>query len=201
MAATVALLLVPLIWRTIAWFVLKMPFEYNYVATEARIDSIAWGALLAVLLRRRLTDGKALQTAPFIHPVWFLAGILALIATLLIRDEDFRWTLRFTIQGIALFLIFANLLFDPRWAFMVKILEWPPIRYLGRISYGLYLYHMLVYRLVAMLIPEANLLIFIPVALLASVAVAALSYRLIDDPVKAIRRRFGSHVGYRGSAA
>lgn len=191
------LLLLPLIWRSYLWFAFDLPWNHNYVATDARIDSIAWGSLLAVMLRARLEDGKTMLGGWYIHPAWMVVGIGLLLVTLLVRDPDFRWTIRFTVQGVALFLILGNLLFDPRWGLAVKALEWEPIRYAGRISYGLYLYHMLVYRLVDMALPDSPKWLFAPVAITAAFAVAALSYRVIDDPMKVLRRRFGSHVGYR----
>jgi peptidoglycan/LPS O-acetylase OafA/YrhL len=188
------LIALPLLWRIAAYQGMGMPWLYTFVATEARIDSIAWGCLLALMLRQRLDAGIAIQGAPYVRPWLVWVAFAVVLFTVLHRNEDFRWTWRFSIIGAALFVIIANLLFDPRWRWAVHILEWAPIRHIGRISYGLYLYHMLVDRLLREAIPESDPL-FMPLALLLSVALADLSFRVIEMPLKPLRRRFGSHVG------
>ena len=192
----VALLVLPFLWRFVTYFAIGLPWEYNYVATDTRIDSIVWGCLLAVMLRSWQGGAGAPERSgrpPFLHPALFALGLALMIFSLLYRSEDFRWTWRFTVQGVALFLIFANLLFDPRWKRLVAILEHPVPRYFGRISYSLYLYHMLVNRLLLYVLPETSR--FYPViALSISVVVASASYRLLEVPLKPLRRRFGSHV-------
>jgi peptidoglycan/LPS O-acetylase OafA/YrhL len=170
-----------------------MPWLYSFVATEARIDSIAWGCLLALMLRQRTDAGETIGTAPYIRP-WLVWLALALIIFAVVyRDEDFRWTWRFSIIGAALFVIIANLLFDPRWQWAVRILEWPLLRHIGRISYAMYLYHLLVNRLLVEWLPMSHP-IFLPLSLILCVAIADLSFRAIETPLKPLRRRFGSHV-------
>lgn len=189
-----ALVLLPLVWRFVTYYALHLPWQYNYVATDTRIDSIAWGCLLALLVRRT-GDGDGTAAGHWFIRPWMapLAGAL-LIATLLVRSEDFRWTWRFTLQGIAIVLLIANLLFDPRWRRVVAALEWRPIRYVGRISYGLYLYHMLVNQWIERAWPDINRPQLLAVSLVLSLLVATLSYRLLETPLKALRRRLGSHV-------
>ena len=78
-------------WRLYADGVLHMAEVYTYKATECRIDSIAWGCLAAVLQRSR----PALMAWIRARGVAVFAGGVALIlASLLIRDDGFRNTLR-----------------------------------------------------------------------------------------------------------
>jgi peptidoglycan/LPS O-acetylase OafA/YrhL len=83
---------------------------------------------------------------------------------------------------------------------MMSALNWPWLRYLGRISYGLYLYHLLVpmyYRelhLMAVIhdwrLPVARVLVFpdvLPAYLLAILAVAMFSWHVIELPVSKLK--------------
>ena len=182
----------PLLWRLMAWYALNFPSNYLYEATDSRIDSIAWGCLLAVLMRLQLDSGMALNRFRFIGRGWFAIGVALLLISLLIRDPGFQNTFRYSLQGFGLFLAVANCLFDPRWTVLVRFLELSPMKYLGRISYGLYLFHLPIFTILAKNTDERAIW-FLPLASALSIAVAACSYRLVDDPIKPLRRRFGSH--------
>ena len=189
-----ALILLPFLWRFITYFVLGLPWQHNYVATDTRIESIAWGCLLAILLRNEDARQRSIETLWFIRR-WMPAVALALIlASLIYRDEGFRWTWRFTVQGIGITLLLANILFDPRWKPVVNFLELPPLRYLGRISYGLYLYHMLVDRLLSNAYPTMPVPYFLVASTAATIALASVSYLVLETPLKGLRRRLGSYV-------
>ena len=82
------------------------------MATDCRINSILYGALLRVLFEApwasamvRLFRTRTCQTL----------ALLALLTTFMIRDENFRQTFRYTIQGVALMPLFTALLTaDPK---------------------------------------------------------------------------------------
>ncbi len=76
---------------------------------------------------------------------------------------------------------------------------WPPLMvYLGRISYGLYVFHLLALQLadhlVFSLLHVRKPLIAIPVkgavALLLTIALAAASYRFLETPFLKLKERF-----------
>jgi peptidoglycan/LPS O-acetylase OafA/YrhL len=72
---------------------------------------------------------------------------------------------------------------------LTRVLELAPIRYVGRISYGLYLYHWPIFLLVAQIPWSLNgtLVVLITLALTAVVAVA--SYKFIEQPLLQIKDR------------
>ena len=188
------LIIAPFIWRLITYYAIGLPWQYNYVATETRIDSIAWGCLLAVLLRT--ADGTAIapQSLWFVRPPLVPVALALIIFTLVFRDEGFRWTWRFTVQGVALALLIGNLLFDPSWQWVVRRLEFPAMQFVGRISYGLYLYHMLINRLILELYPALSHAALLALSLVLSLTVATLSYWTLEAPLKALRRKLGSTI-------
>jgi peptidoglycan/LPS O-acetylase OafA/YrhL len=173
-------------------------------STDTRIDSILYGALLATLLGTRLAAPllKILQSRAV-----FAAGLVLLCLSFVIRDPTFRDSARFTIQGIGLFLAGGSALFSARLGWLRGLLALRPLLLLGRWSYSLYLWHSFVLLCLVSALPgwvwrpaltdgRISLgwdLVGIPVVVVLSVAVAALSYKFVEMPMVALRRRFGSH--------
>lgn len=165
-------------------------FPYPYLASEARFDSIAYGAALAFLCQRawELSWGRGLAAG--------IAGGALLLATLLIRDGAFRETVRYSIQGVALFLVFTAIYRSTAWDWTMSILEAPLVRRLGVLSYGAYLWHFEYLFLSEYVFGEAlpasgtGRLLFLASGLVFSFGVAELSYRLIAQPMQALRHRF-----------
>lgn len=187
------LVAMPLAWRIVGWNLFHLPAVYLYKATDARIDSIAWGCLLAILVRLTIERGKTVEESWFIGIPWFVLGAILLLASLIVRNQEFQSTWRYSFQGAGLFFLIANCLFDRKWRALVSMLELKPMRYIGRISYGLYLFHLPIFTLLSYRLNDNNVL-FLPIASALAISVAALSYRLVDTPMKPLRRRFGSHV-------
>jgi peptidoglycan/LPS O-acetylase OafA/YrhL len=103
--------------------------------THTRLDSILWGSILA------LWQNPAVDKDPWRPKLWqFGAALLALAGCLVIRSEVFRETLRYTIQGAALFVVFSYVLQDR--SIMARVLGSSPLRFIALISYTLYLAHM-----------------------------------------------------------
>lgn len=94
-------------------------------------------------------------------------------------------------SGLALAAVYLNQ--DSR---LVRVLEWRPAAYFGKVSYGFYLYHnLLPRRIVARLAEQAGLHWRTPEALEAAVAfgialgLAALSWKLIEAPLLKLKDR------------
>jgi peptidoglycan/LPS O-acetylase OafA/YrhL len=72
----------------------------------------------------------------------------------------------------------------------VSVLTWTPVRYLGRISYSVYLVHMLM--LMLMLPTVHNRRVLAVVAGAATLAFAALSWHLLEKPILGMEPREAS---------
>lgn len=130
-----------LIWRT-AKFLLFDASEWEiYSLTDTRIDSIIWGCFLAV----GLSAPRAILSESFrkIHLFSFIAGLLVIAMTLIVRDEIFRSTIRYTIQGVALIPVFFYSI-KTRNSFVYKLLNSAWLSKIGVYSYSFYLCHYII---------------------------------------------------------
>ena len=183
------------LWRVVAISVLGWPDQYTYQTTDCRLESIAWGCLLAVML-----DGAPRQNARLSWLVgwpWLAAGVGAILFTLVYRDEAFRSTWRYSVQGGALFVLVLNLYALRSLRFGIDLLEIKPLRWIGRLSYSLYLWHwpmIWIAQKITGVDPDAGQKLSIPmmaVVVMFSFGFACASYYGVERPLFALRKKFG----------
>jgi peptidoglycan/LPS O-acetylase OafA/YrhL len=186
---------VVLAWRLVLVFLIGIDLNpvaapglpYTYIATDCRLDSILWGALLALLTQTEA--GLRFVRSLINWPVFLIASAI-LLAAFLPRSLAFQETWRYSIQGVTLFPMVACCVHGGQFGILRRVLENGPMVWIGKISYSIYLWHFGIVRLVHWRFPELNLieqvLIGLPVIFLAS----ALSYYFVEQPVLALRRRW-----------
>ncbi|MFZ6655990.1 acyltransferase family protein [Undibacterium sp. TJN19] len=159
-----------------------LPHYRTYTATDTRADSILYGVALSVLLSRYPHFSSALMR-------WrvFALGLALMALSMVIRVEEFRESLRYSVQGLALFFMFPTLVFSKN--YLSDFLQWRFVVYLGRVSYSLYLYHWLVLGAVAYWVPEVNALLKLLMVTLLSLLMSHLSYRYIEQTFQALGRK------------
>jgi peptidoglycan/LPS O-acetylase OafA/YrhL len=183
------------LWRTVAIHVLGLGEDWVAVATDARMDSIAWGCLLAVMLDG-IGRGETSARTPWLDILrggtWAGLALLMIAFTILFREIEYRATWRYSMQGFAIFVLVLNLYTLASAAPLIGVLERAPLRLLGRLSYALYLWHMPVmwwlhtHEGPGPLSGPATL-----VALAVSLACAMASYQWVEKPSWRLRARFG----------
>ena len=178
-----------LAWRLIAIYGLNFPLDYPYKASDARLDSIGWGCLLAVTLDAAGKDSWMKKLIGF-WPTLFAGALLA--ASFLLHSDEFRETIRYSIQGAALFVGILNLFFWRPLSFGAAVLEAASLRFIGRLSYSLYLWHMPIADYLSQTVKDAGPGLMI-LGFTCSFLAACLSYYLIERPFLGLRQKFGSH--------
>ncbi len=153
-----------------------------YFWSHTRIDSILAGSCLA-LHRNPVLDG-ATAWRPRPRETWLAVALL--LATLTIRDEVFRHTLRYSLQSLAFFVLFAAVLQSrgrvARW------LSSAPLKLVGDYSYSLYLSHLLLLALVTTLTGTTSHAVAALIAYPLAFIYAWAMYRWVDQPLARVRR-------------
>ena len=171
--ATTVILVLATLWR--AYMIAgSASFERVTVGTDTAAVALIAGCLLAVAHAegRSIGRGKAI-------PV--LLGLLAMAAVVPAGTDSFLWG-GFVVVGLSTVLIEAG-------RHRVRVLELGWLRWLGSISYGLYLWHHLLTRL--------GLPMWTGVAL--SLVVAALSWRALEMPImRWVSERLASRPAAKG---
>lgn len=155
----------------------------NYYWSHTHMDSILFGSALA-LWQNPALDGDAWKPKRWQTG----AALLGLIMTFTIRDEAFRQSVRYTMQGITLFVLFSYILHDRGW--ISRLLSSWVLNRVGLYSYTLYLCHMPVFQIVQIWGPamgEAGVGI---IGSILSLVYAALMYELIEKRIAQWRRAF-----------
>ena len=165
------------------------PFVINsYSFTLCRMDAILMGALLAVVLSHN--DNVIHRKKVNIN--WSLGICLCLLATvvLVVPESNVYWY-----NGG---FIFTNLLCLYIVAIAAKnpsqpLLSSSILRWIGRRSYGLYLYHFPIFLALGILIRKdssVNYLLVTALRFAATIVVAEVSYRFIERPVLRYKKRY-----------
>ena len=155
-------------------------YDRIYFGTDTRLDSIAYGALLA-LLEGRIVSAGSWRAA---------AGLLLVLASFAWADPAGRQGMRDTLQGVGLLALVPWLIQPESWPYRFLCLA--PALVLGRLSYSLYLWHWAALGAADWLAPDSKIA-WLAIALPLSLALAAASYWGIERPMLRLRRRAGSH--------
>ncbi|MBC2681981.1 acyltransferase family protein [Corynebacterium anserum] len=185
-AAMIATLGITLASFVLMW-VLADPAMDNtraYEGTDTRAGGLLLGAALAIWLSSRRHKGQ--QTMPDLKIANIfgfigVAGILILVV-LVPQESIFLYRGGLVLLSVAsLMAIFSVLHPESFWS---KVLGWTPIRWLGERSYGIYLWHMPVIAFMPQAWLEEHKLRATAITVVATVVIAALSWALVEDPIR-----------------
>ena len=146
--------------------------------TYWQIHMLLWPSLAAILLRRASIRGWAER---FLQP-WTVFGATALLGFVAEHRSD-ALLVTFLSYSFTLWVV-ATMLHPRSWS--TRFLEAAPLRYIGRISYSIYLWHVLFYSRIAAIPLHArwlNALSERPWKYIATFAVASASYYWIEKPL------------------
>ena len=153
--------------------------------TDFRLQPIVLGSLLA-LLRGMPTSGQWLKSWPMTSP-WVMAPVLALLGLSAFTSAFNLPILRFmnpSISNLCVAYLINHVITNAR-SPLTRILELPPITWIGKLSYSLYLWQ----QPFSLVCEPPGWLRFFPWNLLASVILAHVSYFVVEQPFLLLRTR------------
>jgi peptidoglycan/LPS O-acetylase OafA/YrhL len=177
-----------LAWR--CWLVFGQGIigDRTYIGSDTRFDSMLFGCALAVWGNPAIDFEQTEQPNRY-ELLAAAAGAALLLASFLLRDPAFRESVRYSMQGLGLYPLFFLSIRHPRWLVM-RVLNLRPVRFVGTLSYSLYLIHQVVLYAVGHLpLPD---LVRASLALGLSLFLAVGVWRYVEKPFAKLRRRFSA---------
>ena len=175
-----------LLWRCVLVFAYAVPYDRTYLATDTRIDAILFGCVLA------LWGNPALDATRITEATWkwllFPMSVVGLLLSLGLANREFRETFGYTVQALCLFPVFIVAVRYPDWGVM-RALNLKPIKWIGLLSYGIYLIHPSMLAASKALVGTSLLPLTLAAAGL-TVTAAALLYYGIERPLARLRKRY-----------
>jgi peptidoglycan/LPS O-acetylase OafA/YrhL len=166
----------------------------RWVTLLGCLDSFAMGALVAYL-----KQAKLLEKIHLLSRTWMLALPLAAFACYFLA----RWMTTLPYNNVCLALAESFDAFFLAWLLVSAItgvtgryshiLGWTPLVYLGRISYGIYVYHVFIIVLLTPFLVANGLDLLTRTAVLLTVTLllSSLSWHWLEQPIIAWKNRLG----------
>ncbi len=164
---------------------------YNvYLHTLSRMDVILMGALLADIYLRK----------PFIFRLnWKISTLIMLFLVIFLSMDTisnyetiFARVLRLPVYITLMGLVISDLLFNPERTFSHRF--WKPFMYLGKASYGIYMYGNILVTIVVKKVMIGfgiyNIYFYYFLIVVLSLLIPVISYELLEKPFLKLKQRF-----------
>lgn len=156
-----------------------------YIRTDTRLDSLLIGAMFAYVYRHFQVPSKIL------NPVATLSFLGLVYIKYVLDKSPFIFEMGWTI--IALFAGFIILSVAEGVFFIQKVFTWRPLTMIGKVSYGLYLWHMPIFLLFGRHVTSGPKPLRILIGIVIASIVTSLSWFFIEKPFLNIKnRRYGN---------
>jgi peptidoglycan/LPS O-acetylase OafA/YrhL len=165
-----------------AWSIRASDPNRAYYGTDTRAYQLLLGALLALT---PWAIDRLRRLGP-LNAVFAATGLGALLAVSIWGTRTGPVT-RGVVAALATVLVLAALE-TGRAGVVARALSWSPIEYLGRISYGTYLWHWPVIVLAQIVDPDRSPVFLAGLSVIVATGIASLSYQVMEHPIRSARR-------------
>ena len=174
-------------WRRVQLWTGPDSFPLAYVSADTRVDTLLWGVLVALAIRQAWLGPEHRIALRILAPV-AVAWLVWVTIDVDSRDGfPYRWGL--TLSGLANAIVLAWVVLDGR-TVVAKVLGSAPMRWLGARSYSMYLYHYPLFFYVGQHLTSLSPDQRVGVAMVGTVPLADLSYRLVERPALRLKDRW-----------
>jgi peptidoglycan/LPS O-acetylase OafA/YrhL len=170
------------IHRAILCFVFHVDQAYIYASFDTRLDELMAGCLVAVLLKRRVLSGlwRAISASALL-PLATLGVLAVSIYAGELYIVRYRDVFGFAIEPLLVVILVVQMISFSSTG-LWKWTEWSAVKFLGRISYSLYLYQQLTLHAVKKALGAYPEVFQLAGALLVTILLATISYYVIERP-------------------
>jgi peptidoglycan/LPS O-acetylase OafA/YrhL len=172
------------------------PGMVGFVLTITRMDSLCWGALLAICLRSSLFKDAVVRRGPTLFFAGFAVLALGDLVFGICRSESYAaYTIGHTVIAIAFTAIIAGVVAVPRTHLLSQIASVKILTVLGKYSYAIYIFHRFIYYGVTSFnwepVPAAirGWAIFLT-TLLCCLLAARISWIVLEQPCLGLKKYF-----------
>ncbi len=184
LSLTIALAIASTVARTALWS--ELPDKRLYYGTDLRADALLAGCALALIWAK-----TGLRQFERVLPYLTLPAVIVLVLLLHFMDVNSRMTYQvgFLACDLAMVVLIGNVVLgSPRP--LLRVLEQRTIVSIGKISYGLYLWHLPVFWVVTAHVGGLRFLFLLPLEIGLTFAIAIASYHFVELPIVRKKARF-----------
>jgi peptidoglycan/LPS O-acetylase OafA/YrhL len=179
------------VYRIVLFFGFHVSDNWLTFTFDSRIDHLLVGCLLAVLLKRKVMSGVwEWLTARIWISLVTLSLIVLSIALSFQYGDPYKYAVGFVLDPLLTAVLLVQVIaFSGSWTW--GWLNWRITRYLGQISYSMFLFHVFANDLVKhVLLPHRSMLLVAPTAVALAAVMGTLSYYLVEQRFLRLKSKF-----------
>jgi peptidoglycan/LPS O-acetylase OafA/YrhL len=145
-----------------------------YIRTDTRLDSLLIGAMFAYVYRHYQVPSKILNSVATL-------SFLGLVYIKYVLDKspfifEMGWTIIALLAGFIILSVVEGVFF------VQKVFTWRPLTIIGKVSYGLYLWHMPIFLLFGRHVTSGSRPLRLLIGIILASVVTSLSWFFIEKP-------------------
>ena len=180
----ISLILISFLFR----FILTQANYESFYFTFSRLDDLVLGTFLALLEKKNFLNSKAKK---IFYTTFIFLFFLNLISFLFAQYIPHFWLqiFKYPLIGTLYFTLIGILICPPE-SSLFNFLKFPWLRFSGKISYGLYVYHPLVFMVSEKFLQINNVFIEFSSLVLITVLVSIFSFYVYENQFLKLKRFF-----------
>jgi peptidoglycan/LPS O-acetylase OafA/YrhL len=178
------------VYRIVLFFKFHVSDAWLTLTLDSRLDHLLVGCLLAVLLKRGVLWQFWDRITSRLWPSMVCFGLIISSIALAFRyGTPYKYAVGFVVDPLLTAVLLVQVMVHSR-SWIWGWLNWGPVRYLGQISYGMFLYHIFAYRTFVSLLGDSVVWMRVPVTILGAIVFGSASFYLVERKFLKLKSKF-----------